>query len=165
MRFSIIVPVYNVADYLSKCVNSLLIQRCDSFEIILVDDGSTDGKCPALCDELAAAHPDLIRVYHQSNGGLGAARNTGLRHAEGEYVFFVDSDDTIEPNTLEVLNRRIDETHADMYIFSFRYLKENGYVNDLSETRLHHEIYLSDARKVEPAKRKTVIRHPIRKVN
>ena len=70
MRFSIIVPVYNVADYLSKCVNSLLIQRCDSFEIILVDDGSTDGKCPALCDELAAAHPDLIRVYHQSNGGL-----------------------------------------------------------------------------------------------
>jgi glycosyltransferase involved in cell wall biosynthesis len=126
MRFSIIVPVYNVADYLSKCVDSILVQRCDSYEVILVDDGSTDGKCPALCDEIAAAHPDLVRVYHQSNGGLGAARNTGLRHAEGEYVFFVDSDDTIEPNTLEVLNRRIDETHADMYIFSFRYLKENG---------------------------------------
>lgn len=126
MRFSIIVPVYNVADYLSKCVDSLLAQRCDSYEIILVDDGSTDGKCPALCDSLAEAHPDRIRVYHQVNGGLGAARNTALRHAEGDYVLFVDSDDTIEPNTLEVLNRKIDETHADMYIYNFRYLEENG---------------------------------------
>ena len=126
MRFSIIVPVYNVADYLSKCVDSILVQRCDSYEVILVDDGSTDGKCPALCDEIAAAHPDLVRVYHQPNGGLGSARNTGLRHAEGDYVLFVDSDDAIEPDTLAVLNRKIDETHADMYIFSFRYLEEDG---------------------------------------
>ena len=126
MRFSIIVPVYNVADYLQACVDSLLAQRCDSYEIVLVDDGSTDGKCPALCDALAASHPDRIRVFHQPNGGLGAARNTGIRHAEGEYLLFVDSDDTIESNTLEVLNRKVDETHADMYIYSFRYLEEDG---------------------------------------
>lgn len=126
MRFSIIVPVYNVAEYLQACVDSLLAQRCDSYEVVLVDDGSTDGRSPGLCDALAAAHPDRICVFHQSNGGLGAARNTGIRHAEGDYLLFVDSDDTIEPNTLEVLSRRIDETHADMYIYSFRYLEETG---------------------------------------
>lgn len=126
MKFSIIVPVYNVAEYLSKCVDSLLAQNCADGEIILVDDGSTDGKCPALCDGLASAHPDRIRVIHQTNGGLGAARNTGIRAARGDYLLFVDSDDWLAPNTLEELSRAVDRWNADMYCFSFRYVAEDG---------------------------------------
>ena len=126
MKFSVIVPVYNVADYLSACVDSLLSQRCDDWELILVDDGSTDGICPALCDELAAAHPELIRTIHQENGGLGAARNTGLEAAKGDYLLFVDSDDILEPQTMERLNEEVEKTHADMYVFHYRYITDNG---------------------------------------
>lgn len=126
MRFSVIVPVYNVADYLPACMESLLAQRCADWEMILVDDGATDGRCPALCDEYAAKYPALVRVIHQPNGGLGAARNTGLEAARGDYLLFVDSDDTIAPDTLARLSEEIDKTHADMYTFSFRYVAENG---------------------------------------
>ena len=126
MLFSVIVPVYNVADYLPQCMEALLRQRCGDWELILVDDGATDEKCPALCDEYAAEYSDLIRVLHQANGGLGAARNTGLEAARGDYVLFVDSDDTVAPDTLARLDEEIGKTHADMYTFSFRYVTEEG---------------------------------------
>ena len=117
MLFSIIIPVYNVAEYLQGCVDSVLANDCSDCEILLVDDGSTDGVCPALCDEIAAQHPDLIRVIHQENRGLGGARNSGLEAACGEYLFFVDSDDTIDPGSLAVLRRAIARSHADIYSF------------------------------------------------
>lgn len=126
MKFSVIVPVYNVADYLKSCMDSLLSQHCDDWEILLVDDGSTDGKCPALCDEYAEQAPDLVRVIHQANGGLGAARNTGIEAAKGEYLLFVDSDDTIAPETMERLSAWVGESHADMYVFDYLYVTENG---------------------------------------
>ncbi len=126
MKFSVIVPVYNVADYLPKCMDSLLNQKCDDWEIILVDDGATDGKCPALCDEYGAEYPDLVRVIHQPNGGLGAARNTGIEAARGDYILCVDSDDTVAPDTLSRLSEEIEKTQADMYTFSFRYVTESG---------------------------------------
>lgn len=126
MRMSVIVPVYNVADYLPACMDSLLAQRCDDWELILVDDGSTDGKSPKLCDEYATQHPDLIRVIHQANGGLGAARNTGIEAAKGEYLLFVDSDDTLAPDCLEQLSAWIEESHADMYVFGYLYVTEQG---------------------------------------
>ncbi|MBP3633483.1 MAG: glycosyltransferase [Oscillospiraceae bacterium] len=119
MRLSIIVPVYNVKEYLQGCIDSILANDCSDCEIILVDDGATDGVCPALCDENAARHPDLIRVIHQENRGLGGARNTGLEAAKGEYVLFVDSDDTIAPQTLQVLTEQVEKTHADIYSFDF----------------------------------------------
>lgn len=118
MRFSIIVPVYNVEEYLQGCIDSILANDCSECEIILVDDGSTDGVCPEICDRNAAKHPGLIRVIHQENQGLGGARNTGLEAAKGEYVLFVDSDDTIDPRTLQILNARVEETHADIYSFN-----------------------------------------------
>ena len=126
MLFSVIVPVYNVADYLPKCMDALLRQTCNSWEIILVDDGSTDGRSGALCDEYAAMHPTLVRVIHQDNGGLGAARNAGIAVANGDYLFFVDSDDWIADDTLYRLTQEIEQTHADMYIFSLRYVSDNG---------------------------------------
>jgi len=117
MRFSIVIPVYNVAEYLQTCIDSVLANDCSDCEILLVDDGSTDGVCPDLCDENGARHPELIRVIHQENRGLGGARNTGLEAARGDYLFFVDSDDTIAPNSLQVLSAAIDESGADIYSF------------------------------------------------
>ena len=118
MRFSIVVPVYNVQEYLQACLDSILANDCSDCEIILVDDGSTDGICPELCDKNAALHPELIRVIHQENRGLGGARNTGLEAAKGDYVLFVDSDDTLAPETLSVLSGEVDKTHADVYSFN-----------------------------------------------
>lgn len=123
MLFSVVVPVYNVADYLPKCMDSLLGQDFDDFEIILVDDGATDGKCPALCDQYATKFPARVRTIHQANGGLGAARNTGLEAAKGEYLFFVDSDDYVAPDALRCLAGEIHRTHADMYVFGFWYVE------------------------------------------
>ena len=95
-QLSIIVPVYNVAQYLRRCVDSLLTQAGVDLEVILVDDGSTDGS-GALCEALAAGD-DRIQVLHKENGGLGSARNAGLELAAGDYVTFVDSDDWVEPD-------------------------------------------------------------------
>lgn len=91
MKVSIVIPVYNVESYLERCVNSVLRQTYKDFEIILVDDGSTDGS-GALCDKIAASD-QRICVIHQKNQGLSGARNTGIRQATGEYIVFLDSDD------------------------------------------------------------------------
>ena len=94
-KLTVIIPVYNVIGYLGQCVASVQAQQYRDYEIILVDDGSTDGS-GALCDTLAAADP-RIRVIHKANAGAGMARNTGLDAATGKYVAFLDSDDTIHP--------------------------------------------------------------------
>lgn len=120
MRLSLVVPVYNVADYLPKCMESLLCQDFADFEIILVDDGSTDGVSPGLCDEYAARDP-RVSVIHQENGGLGAARNAGLERARGEYLFFIDSDDYIAPGALSRLAEVTERTGSDIVLFSFYY--------------------------------------------
>ncbi len=120
MRFSVIVPAYNVGEYLEKCVASVAAQTCQDWELILVDDGSTDGVTGALCDRLAREQGARARVIHQVNGGLGAARNAGMEAAQGEYLVFVDSDDYIAPDLLARLSSRIDVTHCDLYTFGFR---------------------------------------------
>ena len=109
MTFSVVIPVYNVKEYLEKCIDSVLAQTSDDTEIILVDDGSTDGESDQICDRYAETNPDQIRVIHQENGGLGAARNTGFRAAEGEYVIFWDADDYFEPEALEAMYGKITE--------------------------------------------------------
>ena len=121
MRFSVIVPVYNVSQYLQECVDALTRQTFDDYEIILVDDGSTDDS-GVRCDGFRSEFPDRVRVIHQTNGGLGAARNTGLEAARGEYFLFVDSDDTISRDTLRILDRKIRETSAKMVVFGFYYV-------------------------------------------
>ena len=95
---TIIVPVYNIREYLPACVESLRKQTYEDIEIILVDDGSTDGS-GAVCDELAEKFPE-IRVVHQANAGASAARNRGLQEAKGELLLFIDSDDSIDPAAL-----------------------------------------------------------------
>ena len=115
---SIIVPVYKVPEYLPGCLDSILANDITDCEIILVDDGSPDD-CGAICDRYAEANPGLIRVIHQANGGLGAARNTGLADAKGEWLFFIDSDDKIAPDSLRVLKNAIAKGGADVIGFQF----------------------------------------------
>lgn len=121
---SIIVPVYNVADYLDKCISSIHSQLSDDVELILVDDGSTDGVSPELCD-LWARRDSRITVIHKENGGLSDARNAGMKHAVGKYIFFVDSDDYIEEDTLEILKRYI-ELDDELIVFNYRMVDEDG---------------------------------------
>lgn len=124
MKLSIIVPIYNVASYLRKCVDSLLAQDISDYEIILVDDGSPD-KCPLICDEYAAMHSNIY-VIHQKNAGLSAARNSGIAVAQGEYIWFVDSDDYIEPNVLGLLLGQIEHDNLDVLRFRYQSVKESG---------------------------------------
>lgn len=101
VQISIIVPIYKVEKYLERCINSIINQTFEDFELILVDDGSPD-KCPELCDQWAK-RDRRIKVIHKTNGGLSSARNEGLKICEGNYVFFVDSDDWIERDALKAL--------------------------------------------------------------
>jgi glycosyltransferase involved in cell wall biosynthesis len=98
---SVIVPVYNVERYLAECVNSILGQTFEDFEILLVDDGSTDSS-PVICDEYAA-YDSRVRVIHKSNGGLSDARNAGIDAARADILSFIDSDDVVHSHMLEVL--------------------------------------------------------------
>ena len=98
MKLSIVIPVYRVETTLDRCVESVVTQDYDDFEIILVDDGSPD-RCPQLCDEWARRDP-RISVIHKPNGGLSDARNAGIDVARGDFLTFIDSDDYIAPHTL-----------------------------------------------------------------
>lgn len=109
---SIIVPVYNVEQYLSRCVNSILSQYYKHIELILVDDGSIDNS-GAVCDEYAAKD-SRVKVIHKENGGQSSARNVGLDIARGEYIGFVDSDDWIVPDMYSFLYKLITENDADI---------------------------------------------------
>lgn len=123
-KASVIVPVYNVEAYLEKCVQSIFRQTEQDFELLLVDDGSTDSS-GQLCEELAKKD-SRIRVIHQENQGLGGARNTGIREAKGDWLLLVDSDDWIEPEILEKSLEAGLREEADMVMFPFRSVDEEG---------------------------------------
>ena len=109
---SIIIPVYNVQDYLEKCIHSIMNQTIQDIEIILVNDGSTDNS-GEICD-LYASKDSRIQVIHKINGGLSDARNIGIQYANGEFIGFVDSDDWVEDNMFEILYKLCIETESDI---------------------------------------------------
>jgi len=109
---SVIVPVYNVEPYVRKCLDSVINQTYRDLEILVIDDGSTDGS-GKICDEYAGKD-ERIKIFHTENRGLSAARNLGLDEAQGEWIGFVDSDDWIEPDMYEVLLKRAEESEADV---------------------------------------------------
>ncbi len=123
-KVSVVVPVYNVKDYLEKCVDSILAQTEPDFELLLVDDGSTDGS-GALCDTLAEKDP-RIRVIHQENRGLGGARDTGIEAAAGTWLLLVDSDDWIDPQVLEKALEAGERKQAELVVFGYRTVDEQG---------------------------------------
>lgn len=122
---SVIVPVYNVEKYIHRCVDSILEQTFSDFELILVDDGSPDN-CPSICDEYAAKD-SRIRVIHQENRGLSAARNGGMDAACGTYLMFVDSDDWLRKDTLEIFVNCQKKTGADMVLCNILTVYPDGY--------------------------------------
>lgn len=121
---SIIVPVYKTEAYLEKCVDSILAQTFRDFELLLIDDGSPDN-CSALCEEAAARDP-RIRVIHQKNAGLSAARNTGVEAARGEWIGFVDSDDSIAPEMYETLLTYARRDGAQIAVCDYLLVTEAG---------------------------------------
>ncbi len=118
MKISFIVPVYKVEKYLDECVQSILNQSFDDYEIILVNDGSPDN-CPAMCVGYEVRYPDKVRVVHKKNGGLASARNAGMLVAKGEYIYFVDSDDYLPEDKVSELYRKAKEFDADVLQTSF----------------------------------------------
>lgn len=120
---SVIVPVYNVAQYLPQCLDSILSQDYGDLEVILIDDGSTDPS-GEICDQYAT-RDSRVQVIHQKNGGAAAAKNAGLRLATGEYLTFVDSDDYLEPGAYGFLMKTLLETGSDAVQGSFREIYRN----------------------------------------
>lgn len=118
IKLSIIIPVYNVDKYLPRCINSIIQQNCYcNYEIILIDDGSID-KSGHLCDEYAKQY-NIIKVIHKTNGGVSSARNIGISRADGDYIWFVDSDDFVAANSLKVVCDAISSNKAEIYEFAF----------------------------------------------
>lgn len=144
-KYSFILPIYKVELYLRECIDSILRQKIDDFEVILVDDGSPDN-CPTICDEYAKKD-SRIKVIHKKNGGLCDARNAGLEIAKGKYILFIDSDDYIEDNYLEVIDKNIDD--CDLLVFSYNNFYKNkivkGYgMNAVLDSDKSQEILLDD---------------------
>lgn len=124
VKISIIIPVYNVKDYLSDCLHSVLGQSFKDIEVVLVNDGSTDGSGD-ICDRFAA-EDERIRVIHKQNGGQAQARNMGLDVATGEVITFIDSDDLIEPDSLEALYKCMCDEGADIVMGSMLRFAPDG---------------------------------------
>ena len=121
---TIVVPVYKVEKYIDKCINSILNQTYKNLEIILVDDGSPDD-CGKICDRYAKLDT-RINVIHKENGGLSDARNAGIDAAKGKFISFIDSDDYIEPEYIEILYRAIKKDETDIAISSHKVIYESG---------------------------------------
>lgn len=174
IKFSIIVPIYNVQNYLKHCVESIIMQSFGNIEIILVNDGSPD-KCPLICEEYAKKD-SRIQVIHKINGGLSDARNSGLEIAKGEYIIFVDSDDYIESDACEIFKDLIDSNDdidiiaanirtkykskivMEMYADNQMDILSNG--SDFLKFQLkNHKMYMSSCRNIY--KRKFLINNQL----
>lgn len=143
VKVSVIIPVYQVENYLERAVDSVLAQTLKEVEIILVDDGSEDAS-PQICDRYAKEYPEQIRVIHKQNEGLGLARNTGVDAAAGEYVAFLDSDDTVEPEMYEELYGKAQETGCDIVMCDVRIIREEEQTTSVSVTYPSPQIDLAD---------------------
>ena len=123
-RVSIVVPIFNVAPFLRKCLDSLLAQASANWEAVLIDDGSTD-MSPEICQSYARVDP-RFRYYSQSNQGQGLARNRGVELSEGEFILFVDPDDWIHPSTVQELSNQLANQEVDFVSFGLEYVDEGG---------------------------------------
>lgn len=133
MRFSIIIPVYNVERYIRKCMESIMNQTFRDYEVIVVDDESPDNSM-RIVEEFASSYPGMVTMIHQKNTRQGGARNRGVREAKGEYILFVDSDDYVSTKMLEICDREIRKHDCDIFAFKYdmvspegKYLGEGGF--------------------------------------
>ncbi len=139
MCLSIIVPVYNVVNFLKKCIDSIVNQDTNRCEIILVDDGSTDGS-EMMCDEYSEKYSN-VKTIHKSNGGLSDARNCGIEVASGEYLMFVDSDDYVKEGSLQFFINKIVTLHSDVYVGKSYSVSDDGVVEDELKYSISEGLY------------------------
>ena len=133
LAISIIVPVYNVEKYICKCIDSILNQTFTDFELIRIDDGSTD-KSGKICDEYKKKD-SRIKVIHKKNEGLSSARNIGLDIAQGKYIGFVDSDDYIDENMYEVLYKDIRNNNSDISMCEYDFIYDNNQIEEFNDEK------------------------------
>lgn len=139
---SVVVPVYNVKKYLNKCVNSIIAQTYDNYEVLLIDDGSTDGSAE-ICDSFAE-QCEKISVYHKENGGLSDARNFANKYLKGDYIVYIDSDDYVDPDYISVMVECREKYDAALVIASYIDEDESGKV--LSKKTFNNKITVYDAK-------------------
>lgn len=136
---SVIVPIYLVEKYIDKCINSILKQTYSNLEIILVDDGSPDA-CPQICENYKQID-NRIRVVHRNNGGLSAARNSGLDIAKGQYISFIDSDDYIFPSMFEKMVNAIESSSSDLCICGIEPIYEGEFRGRIEVGQIENKEY------------------------
>jgi glycosyltransferase involved in cell wall biosynthesis len=139
-KISVIVPIYKVEKYLTKCLDSIINQSYKNLEIILVDDGSPDN-CPVICDEYAK-RDNRIKVIHKRNSGLSAARNTGIKMASGDYVSFIDSDDWLDQGTFEHITSSLKDNRVDC--LRMGYYKNNDIFETIVKLNVRKGLYEKD---------------------
>lgn len=125
MRFSIVIPVYNVEKYIRRCLDSVMNQTFQDFELIIVNDETPDNSM-AIVEEFQKVYPEKIRVFHQKNTRQGGARNNGARQARGEYLLFVDSDDYVRQDMLSFVDQKLQEEPCDILVFQYLVVSETG---------------------------------------
>lgn len=145
LKLSIIIPVYNIEKYISQCIDSVIANNFKNYEIILVNDGSTDNS-PTICKDYQKRYPKIVRLINQKNAGLSAARNTGIKHASGEYIMFIDGDDYLLQN--DHISRIVSEASEDIVQYQYaQYYERNDklqYPGKLNEHTFSDEnIYIT----------------------
>ena len=177
---TVVVPVYNVENYINKCIDSILDQTYKNLEIILVDDGSEDNS-GIICDEYKKKNSN-ITVIHKVNGGLSDARNAGINIAHGKYIAFIDSDDFIDNRMIEVLYNALKKNNADISICGIQIVKnlkreikkseKKGYIETVNQYQAYKNLYNNKAMETVVAWNKLYkidlfknIRYPIGKIN
>lgn len=145
MKVSVIIPVYNVEKYLRRCLDSVVNQNFNDYEVIIVNDGSTDNSL-SIAEEYKKNYPDLVNVISQENKGLGAARNSGIDVATGEYLLFVDSDDYIDESLLADTYRVAKKFDSEIVVFDIMYVNEDGEEIKYSSARFNNcsEVHFDD---------------------
>ena len=128
IKISGIIPIYNVEQYLSQCLDSIINQTYTNLEIILINDGSTDNS-EKICNQYKLLDPRII-VIHKTNGGLSDARNTGIKIATGDYISFVDADDFIDKNMYTILFQKINTTNADIIWYNHYNYQSSNEITD-----------------------------------
>ena len=147
MFFSVLVPVYNAGNYLETCVQSVLRQTERDFELVLVDDGSTDGS-GEVCDRFTAQNPGTVRAVHQPNKGLIRTRRAGIALAQGEYCVFLDADDWLEDGALAVIRETIERTGADVVIYdNYDYFDEERTTTRVRAAFADNAVFTGEAKR------------------
>lgn len=152
MLFSFFVPVYNTSKYLEKCMDSLLCQKGAGFEIILIDDGSTDhsGK---MCDIYVEKYPDIVRVIHKQNEGLLLTRRRGFQEAKGDWFICIDSDDFANDHLLETVVKTVEKYHPDMVMYNFEYVNDEGITSKSRLNMQNESVYEGESKQAVYSKR------------